>query len=122
MAYKAFFNSIGSIAETPLEKVPHLKVVAEAYVQGKSLEDIIEAYFRAIENAPDEQIWTNVDEVMDFIQMEIPAILMKFNSLPAKDVIAQLLNGASIPDFDDKEGNEVKIADVLDKIMNELGN
>jgi hypothetical protein len=113
-------KNIGSMVESPLEKVPHIKDVALAYTEGAALDEIIAAYFKATEDLRDDEIMIKVEVVLDWIQIELPEILQEFNTKPAKEVIEKMLNGVVIPDFDEEKGNEIKVIDVVDNIMKEL--
>lgn len=118
--YKLAANNIGSILAAPLEKVPHINVVAMAYQNGEPLEVIIGLYLQATESLKDDEIAGRVGEVLQFIEVEVPKILATISDAPFKDALSKMLGGLSIPDFDDKAGNEVKIIDVINKAMSEL--
>ena len=118
--YKMLVKNIGNVVEAPMEKIPHIKDVAVAYVDGATLEDIIKAYFMATEDLRDDELMIKAEAVLDWIQLELPEMLQEFNTKPAKEVVEKMLGGVVIPDFDKEKGNEIKVIDVIEDIMKEI--
>lgn len=120
MAYNIATNNVGSIAEAPLQKIPHVDVIAKAFLDGQPLEVIIGLYVQATEGVKDDEIAGKVGEVMEFVDTKIPAILAGISDRPFKDVLTDLLGGLSIPDFDENKDNDKKVAALIVKIMEAL--
>lgn len=120
LLYRLAMGNISSILDAPLSKIPHIDVVAKAFNDGEPLEVIVGLYFEATESVSDDEILEKVGDVLDFIHNDVPKILEGISTRPAKDILAELLGGLSVPDFDQTEGNEVKVIDLINRTMAEL--
>jgi hypothetical protein len=110
LVYKLALSNVGKVAEAPLEKIPHINVIAKAYDDGEPLEVIVGLYLQATASVKDDDIAAKVGEVLEFIDKKVPEVLSQISEKSFKEVLGTLLGA----------GNEVKVIDVINKIMKEL--
>jgi hypothetical protein len=120
MIYRVAANNIGYVLATALEKVPHSKVIAKAYQNGEPLEVIIGLYLQSTESLKDDEVAARVGKVLMFLDTELPKILSHISEKSAREALESVLKDMSVPDFDNKKGNEMKVIDVINKAMKEL--
>lgn len=118
--FSVVLKNIGNIAETPLEKVPHIDVIGKAYLEGETLEVIVGLYIQATGTVKDDEIIGKVAEVMEFLDKKVPEILASISKRPFKEVVEELLGDITIPDFDDNADNNIKVVEIINDIMNEI--
>lgn len=120
LALNIALKNAGAVLASPLGKIPHIDVIAKAYAANKSLEVILGLYLQATETLSDDEIGGKVGEALEFINNDLPKIIAKFSTLPAKAVLAELLGDLAIPDFNDVDGDEKPVIDIINDIINEL--
>lgn len=121
-AFSLLLKNVGNIVETPMEKIPHIDVIAKAWVSGEPLEVIVGLYLQATESLADDEVAGKIAEVMEFLNVEVPKILGNVSSVPAKQVAEQLLGGLTVPDFNEDPSDNTRVISIINDVFNQLAN